>query len=244
MIFNDDIELSQPQVIDINSDHERLTMESHIHPLHVIINAHLKFREWDPLPWDPPTLAIIDDIRKIWDVWNSMLPTEEYTSYGHKDRTDRSSLGLPSKAGSRSRSRKRSDRDEDGGSSRNSKVSKRDRRSGGAEDGHVQECQQLTDATPSFDLSSSSGNSSNFECMGGSVNTWRDQLAMCETFSPRSDLGPEVFDKADAGIGSPKVAGYKSWEPRWDRRWADTSLFSSNDWAYYRRSCDLTGEYT
>jgi hypothetical protein len=104
----------------------------------------------------------------------------------------------------------------------------------------VQKCQQLTDVTPSLDLSSSSGDSSNFECIGGSVNTWRNELAMCDAFSPPPDLGPEGFDKADAGIGSPKVTGCRSWEPRWDRRWADTSLFSSNDWAYYRRSCDLT----
>jgi hypothetical protein len=105
MIFHDDDELSQPQIIDINSDHERLIMESHIHPFHVIINAHLKFCNWTPRPLDPLTLAVVEDICKIWDVWNSILPTEEYMSYGHMDRTDCSSLGLPSEAGSRSQSR-------------------------------------------------------------------------------------------------------------------------------------------
>jgi hypothetical protein len=234
-------EAKKPHIVDINSEHSLLTMESHIHPLHVIINAHLKFCDWDPPPSDDATIRILDDIREIWEVWSSMPPTEEYMSYGHKDRADHSSLGLPSEAGSRSRSRKRSDQCDDDGSSRNSKVSKRERRPG-ATDGH--ECQQLMDATPSLDLSSSSGNSSDSECMGGGVQTWRDTLAVCGTFSPPPDLGPNGFGKADAGIGSPKVTGYKSWEPRWDRRWVDTSLFSSNDWAYYRRSCDLTGEYT
>jgi len=230
--------------VDLNSEHPSLTMESHVHPLDVIINAHLKFCDWDPPPSDPLTLAIIDDIGKIWGVWNPILPTEEYMSYGHRDRTDDPRLGPPSEARSRSWSRKRCDRDEDGGSSRNSKVSRRERRSGDAEDGHVQEYQRLTDTMPPLDLSSSSRNSSNFEYMGGSVNTWHDTLAMCKTFSPPPDLGPEGFDTVDAVIGSPKVTGYKSWEPRWDRRWVDASLFSSNDWVYYRRSCHLTGKYT
>jgi hypothetical protein len=44
-------------------------------------------------------------------------------------------------------------------------------------------------------------------------------------------------------IGSPKVTGYKGWKPVWDRRRVDTKSFSSNDWAFYYNTCDLTGDY-
>jgi hypothetical protein len=227
----------KPHIVDLNSEHPFLTMESHVHPLHVIINAHLKFRDWDPSPSDPPTLAIIDDIHKIWEVWSSIPPTQRYLSHGLKDRADHSSLGPPSETRTRSRSGKRSDRDGDGESSRESRVSKRERRSGGAED--VLESGQLTDGTPSLDLSSSDesrDNLSDFE-YSGDVQAWRDTLQCVQTFSPRDF---EECNKVNAGIGSPKVTEYKCWKPRWDRRWVDTSSFSSNDWAYYRRRCNLT----
>jgi hypothetical protein len=55
----------------------------------------------------------------------------------------------------------------------------------------VQKYQQLTDATPSLD-----GDSSDFECIGGS---WRDKL---DVFSLPPDLGPESFDRVDVGVGS------------------------------------------
>jgi hypothetical protein len=167
-------------------------------------------------------------------------------SYSPKDRADHSSLGSPSEARSRSQSKKRSNRDGEGGSSRDSRTSKRERRSGGAEGGDVWECEHPTDATPSLELSPSGescGTSSDFEDTGG-VQTWRDMVTHTETFSPPRNFGLEDSEEADAGIGSPKVTGYKGWEPRWDRRWVDTSSFSSNDWAYYRRKCDLTGEHS
>ena len=229
-----------PHIVDLNSDHPLLTMETHVHPLHVIINAHLKFRDWDPPPSDPPTLAVIDDIRNIWEVWSFIPPPTQYLSYGRKDRTDHSSLAPPSETRSRSRSGKRSDQDGDGGSSRESRASKRERRSGGAEGGDALECGQLTD-TPSLDLSSSDeshDNFSDFEYLE-EVQAWCDTLQCVQMFSPRD--GDEC-DEANNGIGSPKVTGYEGWEPRWDRRWVNTSSFSSNDWAYYRRRCDLTGE--
>jgi hypothetical protein len=239
-IFSDDeVRSSQPQIVDINSDHEHLIMQSHIHPLHVIINAHLKFRDWSPPPSDPPTLAIIDDIHKIWDVWTSIPPTEQYLCHGLTDGTDHSGLGPPSETRTRSRSGKRSDRDGDGESRGESRASKRGRRSGGAGGGDMLECGMLTDATPSLDLSSSDeshDNLSDFE-YSGDIQAWRDTLRCVQTFSPRDF---EDNNDANAAIGSPKVTEYKGWEPRWDRRWVDTSLFSSNDWAYYRRKCDLT----
>jgi hypothetical protein len=238
LIYDD---AKKAHIVDLNSEHPYLTMESHVHPLHVIINAHLKFRDWDPPPSDPPTLAIIDDIHKIWEVWNSIPPTEQYLSHGLKDRADYSSLGPPSETRTRSRSGKRSDRDGDGESSRESRASKRERRSGGAGGGDVPECGTLTDGTPSLDLSSSDesrDNLSDFE-YSGDVQAWRDTLRCVQTFSPRDF---EECDEANTAIGSPKVTEYKGWGPRWDRRWADTSSFSSNDWAYYCRRCNLTGE--
>ena len=228
-------------IVDLNSEHPYLTMESHFHPLHVIINAHLKFRDWDPPPSDPPTLAIIDDIHKIWEVWSSIPPTQQYLSHGLEDRADHSSLGPPSETRSRSRSGKRSDQDRGGESSRESRASKRKRRSGGAGGGDLLECGILTDATPSVDLSSSDESCDNLPDFedSGNVQAWRDTLRCVQTFSPQDF---DESNEANAGIGSPKVMEYKGWEPRWDRRWVDTSLFSSNDWAYYRRRCNLTGK--
>jgi len=65
----------KPHIVDLTSEHSFLTMESHVHPLHVITNAHLKFRDWEP-PSEPPTLAIINDIHKIWEVWSSIPPRQ------------------------------------------------------------------------------------------------------------------------------------------------------------------------
>ena len=188
-------------------------METHVHPLHVIINAHQKFCDWDPCPTDPPTLAIIQDIFDIWEVWNSIPPTKEYLSYRQMDRTDHSSLGPPSETRSRSQSRKRSNREDDGGSNRDSRASKRERHSGGAEDRDARDCGQPSDVTPSLELSStdeSYGNSSDFEYTGD-VLAWRDTLLCIQMFSPPRDF--EECDEANAGIGSPKVTGYKGWEP-------------------------------
>jgi len=203
-VFSDDeIKFSRPQVVDITRSPTP----------HVIINAHLKFRDWSPLPSDPPTPAIINDIRKIWGVWNSIPPTAEYTSYGRRNHADHSSLGPRSETRRRSRSRKRSDRD-DAGSSRDSRASKRERRSHGADDGDVREDRQPTDATPSFELSSSNEscrNFSDFDYTGG-IQTWRDTLAHGETPSP-PDIGFGDYEAVDLGIGSPKVTGYKGWEP-------------------------------
>ena len=114
-----------PHIVDLNSDHPLLMMETHVHPLHVIINVHLKFCNWDPPPLDPPTLAVIDDIQNIWEAWSSIPPSTQYMSYGRNDRSDHSSLAPHSETRIRSRRGKRSDRDGDGGSSRESRASKR-----------------------------------------------------------------------------------------------------------------------
>jgi hypothetical protein len=162
-------------------------------------------------------------------------------SRGLKDQADHSSLGPPSETRTRSRSGKQSDWDGDGESSRESRASKREPRSGGAGGGDMLECGMLTDATPSLDLSSSDeshNNLSDFE-YSGNIRAWRDTLRCVQMFSPQD------FDEcngANTTIGSPKVMEYKGWGPRWDRRWVDTSSFSSNDWAYYCRRCNLTSE--
>jgi len=70
-----------------------------------------------------------------------------------------------------------------------------------------------------------------------SIQAWQDGIICSRTFSPSGDLEDE-----DEVVGSPKAAGYNGWKPIWDRRWVDTSSFSSNDWAYYHNTCDLTGE--
>ena len=96
------------------------------------------------------------------------------------------------------------------------------------------------DTTPSLYLSSSDESHdkfSDFEYLED-VRAWRDTLRCVEMFSPQD--GEEC--EANTGIGSPKVTGYEGWEPRWDRRWANTSLFSSNDWAYFHSRCDLTSD--
>jgi len=191
--------------------------------------AHLKFCDWSPLPLDPPTLAIINDIHKIWDVWNSIPPTEEYMSYSHMNHVDHSSLGPRSETRTRSCSGKQSDWDHDGELSRESRASKHEWHSGGAGGGDMLECGILTDATPSLDLSSSNESCNNLPDFedSGNVQAWRDTLLCVQTFSPW-DFNES--NKENAGIGSPKVTEYKSWEPRWDQ--------------YYHRRCNLTGKFS
>jgi hypothetical protein len=66
----------------------------------------------------------------------------------------------------------------DGGSSRESRASKCGRCSGGAEGGDALEFGQLTDTTPSLDLSSSDESRDNFSDFGylEDVLAWRDTL--------------------------------------------------------------------
>lgn len=226
----------QACLVNPNSASPLLNMESHVHPLHVIINAHSKFVTWLPRPMDGPTLEIIDNINEIWEVWNSIRPAPQYLSQGSKDQADLSSLGSPSEPGTRSHSGKQSDQNSDGESSIESRTSKGKQHSGSAGGGGMLESGILTDATPSLDLSTSDEPHDNLSDLEypGDVHAWCDTVQM---FSP-----PEFneCDEANAAIGSPRVTEYKGWEPRWDRRWVNTSSFSSNDWAYYCQSCNLT----
>jgi hypothetical protein len=59
----------------------------------------------------------------------------------------------------------------------------------------------------------------------------------------RGDARCLVDGHENADLGSLKVTGYKGWKPVWDRRRVDTKTFSSNDWAFYHNTCDLTGDY-
>jgi hypothetical protein len=58
----------QEKLLDWNEDVPEITIHSHIHPLHVIMNAYPKFKAWHPTPVDTATLEIINDIFIIWDL--------------------------------------------------------------------------------------------------------------------------------------------------------------------------------
>jgi len=59
----------------------------------------------------------------------------------------------------------------------------------------------------------------------------------------RGDARSFVDEHENTDIGSLIATGYKGWKPVWDRRRVDTKTFSSNDWAFYHNTCDLTGDY-
>ncbi len=76
-------------------NHPLLTMTSHIHPFHVIINAHKKFEKWDPPPADESTLKIIAEVKAIWEALNTPPPSSDFLSYRTTDNEDLSALPTP-----------------------------------------------------------------------------------------------------------------------------------------------------
>jgi hypothetical protein len=105
-----------PRVVNPNTTDPLLqTIQSHIHPFHVIINAHRKFESWVFKPKDGPTLDIVNDIRTIWDLLNTPPALDGFLNYGRRD-TDRTNMGPPSDTQSNqigSSSRKRSSLNDD-----------------------------------------------------------------------------------------------------------------------------------
>ena len=233
------------QATDPNSDHPLLTLHSHIHPLHVIINAHQKIAAWKPRPADERTLEIINDINEIWSVWNSVPPTNEFITHGKWDDTDYSSLGPPSETRSSSRHSgsslgKRSlqdgDSDDGGGVGRQPGSSRfRKHQFGGR---YPQSADELCPSRKS------SVNSLDLRC-ATCIQTWQDGLLSGHTPSLSVDIGADAegTEGKHTALGSPKVTGCGTWEPLWDRRWVDTSSFTSNDWAYYHNTCNLVGDF-
>lgn len=224
-----------------NIDHPLLTLQSHIHPLHVILNAYPKIQAWTPRPTDAPTLEIIGDIAAIWEVWNSVPPTSEYLRYSETDSADNSSLGTLSTTISRNHlsgyhgPRKRGKSDDEGDEQQGPTT--RARRFYGQR-------RRIDDIF--YELSSTSQEASvdslDSEYMIN-IQGWQDRLHTARLSSARDPGLDEDEEVRDSVNGSPKVTGYTRWEPLWDRRHPDTTQFSSNDWALLRNGCDLSGEY-
>ncbi|KZP11219.1 hypothetical protein FIBSPDRAFT_1050857 [Athelia psychrophila] len=68
-------------------------LESHVHPLHVIINAYRKINDLKDA--SESSLEVIKDIREIWDIWHSIPVTPEFLQYGRTDSTQSSGMGPP-----------------------------------------------------------------------------------------------------------------------------------------------------
>lgn len=246
-----------PALVDVNGDHPLLTLRSHIHPLHVIINAYKKIQGWLAAPQDAPTLEVINDIRAIYEVWDSVPMTDQFRTHHKQDNNDYAGLGPPPKTRSHSRRSgsslgKRTERDEDNADGRGRGRRRTDAAaegtadntagdhidiSGAEEEDENSNIGPAMDDMPSLDKSCSSHevSSDSFHIMVlDNVRIWQDSLIhpQLSTEYPKS---PSEFST---------VGPYEDkkilWKPSWDRRWLDTSSFSSNDWAYYYNNCNLT----
>jgi hypothetical protein len=241
----------QEKLLDWNEDVPEITIHSHIHPLHVIMNAYPKFKAWHPTPVDTATLEIINDICTIWDLLKSVPPTEAYLQYPHVAKADHTSLGVPSGTSSRttrSRSRgshsdgsslgKRSEREDDDGGTNGSGSRRRCEGNSRAQHPTEEVIPELEDSLSSHESSADSF-----------ITDWADYIRDWQNgvvhgmHGAQGGAGSSVDEHDRADIGSPKVKGYKGWKPVWDRRRVDTKSFSSNDWAFYYNTCDLTGDY-
>jgi hypothetical protein len=135
-------------------------------------------------------------------------------------RSDGSSLG------------KRSEREDDDDSAKDS--SSRQRYEGTSHMQHPTE-----DDIPELQDSLSSHEPSVDSSITNYIWAWQDGVA----HDVQGDVGGLVDRHENVDLGSLKVTGYKGWKPVWDRRWVDTKTFSSNNWAFYHNTCNLTGDY-
>lgn len=216
-------------------------MHSHVHPFHVIINAHLKFEKWIPKPTNRYTLEIISSVARIW----ALLKTPQMAPEFLRHRNKQDNLGPPSATHSQSSSRgnssgKRSDREDDEGE--DPAVQPKRRRSSRKRG----QSSQHEGAVPSLCHSSSSSRCSTPEPFNDQnikdIERWNVAVTAGHATSPPHDPNPEPPVHLD-GCRSPSIGGYDGWIPKWDTRWqVKTSEFSSNDWALYRSRCYLTGE--
>jgi hypothetical protein len=231
------------KLLDWNEDVPNITIRSHVHPLHVIMNAYPKFKAWHPSPTDALTLDIINDICTIWELLKSVPPTDDYLRYTNKP--DPWTLGVPSETSSRTtRSCSRGSRSD--GSSLGKRSEREDDDDGAKDAGsrrryegtsHTQH--PTEDDIPELQDSLSSREPSVDSSVTDYIRAWQDGAA----HDVRGDAGGLVDGHENADLGSLKVTGYKGWKPVWDRRRVDTKTFSSNDWAFYHNTCDLTGDY-
>jgi hypothetical protein len=207
-----DDENGEQELVDINSDSPLLTLRSHLHPLHVIINAHQKFATWDPFPTDEPTLEVINNISDIWEVWHSVPPTDDFLQYPHGDETDHSGLGPPPETRTRSNHSgsslgKRSKRDDDDlGDERHIDPHRYD----GTSHVHHPPEDDIPELEESHFSREPSIDSFDME-YAKSIQAWQGGILCSRTFSPSGDLGDE-----DEVVGSLEAAGYNGWKPIWD----------------------------
>ncbi|KZP11205.1 hypothetical protein FIBSPDRAFT_1050848 [Athelia psychrophila] len=68
-------------------------LESHVHPLHVIIDAYRKINDLKDA--SESSLEVIKDIREIWDIWHSIPVAPEFLQYGRTDSNQSSGMGPP-----------------------------------------------------------------------------------------------------------------------------------------------------
>jgi hypothetical protein len=77
-------DLDNDTVINVkpnDMNHPLLTVRSHAHPIHVIINACKKFAAWDPPPTDAATLDLIQSVWQIFDALNDPAPSAEFIAF-------------------------------------------------------------------------------------------------------------------------------------------------------------------
>ncbi|KZP11211.1 hypothetical protein FIBSPDRAFT_189268 [Athelia psychrophila] len=128
------------KTVDIDQELPLHPLESHVHPLHVIINAYPKIK--DIKDRSESSLEVIADICEIWDIWNSISAPLEFIQY---DPPRTPSESRRSTRSSTSRDKRSNDDDAD-------RAHKQARGNGGREG--------PSDAVPALDQSGSSRESS------------------------------------------------------------------------------------
>ncbi|KZP17738.1 hypothetical protein FIBSPDRAFT_1046632 [Athelia psychrophila] len=80
------------QTVDIDQELPLLPLESHVHPLHVIINSYPKIK--DIKDRSESSLEVIADICEIWELWHSIPVAPEFLQYSRTD-SNQSGIGPP-----------------------------------------------------------------------------------------------------------------------------------------------------
>ncbi|KZP11215.1 hypothetical protein FIBSPDRAFT_1050854 [Athelia psychrophila] len=191
------------QTVDIDQELPLLPLESHIHPLYVIINAYPKIKDFKD--GSESSLEVVAHICEIWKIWNSISAPLEFMQYDRKDSTNPSIMGPPPGTPSESRCSTRSStgHDKHGDNSDNGDdddadgAHKRSRGNGG--------CEGPSDAVPALDQSGSSRESSanpfNTDSLAH-IRLWRDTVE--EAHPPTAYPEDEAVATLDDEIGSPK----------------------------------------
>ncbi|KZP11202.1 hypothetical protein FIBSPDRAFT_1050845 [Athelia psychrophila] len=163
------------QTVDIDQELPLLPLESHVHPLYVIINAYPKVKDLQDR--SEFSLEVIADICEIWDIWHSIPVAPEFLQYGQTDSNQSSG---------------REKHDDDGADGAHRKK---------GNDGR----EEASDAVPALGQSGTSRKFSADPFSADSlahIRSWRDTVE--EAHPPTGYPEDEAVATLDDEIGSPK----------------------------------------